>query len=556
MCYIDLYCCIAEGKKKLTRTKTPLQRTRSSNPEEHKHSKQTEETVPQCTDVMDDYNQKLSESLMKMELDRVKGEKDVLTRTNSQRTPEKKDKPNKSMFGDTSDTKSSPRVSDHVQKGWGSPRGTSPVNLTVPGLPDQRDDSQKFLSGHLLLAKKLSDEANESDKMKKRNKAKGDDSQGSTNTTSPLAYPPNVIETGGKKPLSRSKDKQQLSRQFSLQGGDDPRLSKGHSALHTALSYDSRNLHAEQPRPTPAERQMLLQDFMLVQHQDMLSDSGQHKPKEKLHRTTSKEITRGHNSLSRMQSAPDPFLRTQPSARPVMRRQNSSSDTQLNKIHTHESELFSPEIGHLRGPHDSIPMKDTTGNVKFQIGGHLGPHIPQYQLFSPPGQVFPHTLLGPQEYQMQQAAPPPDYQQPPNYVQQHQLPHAQIPNFQPVPHQSSYPFTSGSHQYHGNVDQSSTWNAQSHVQQSVSNFPPPFSGGNIFPQNVISTEANISALGMSSSHGHIQPLPSETPILPNNPRFKLYNDLCNLFPEDSVRAVMNQHPETNNAKDLCAYLIK
>jgi hypothetical protein len=551
----------SDGKKKLTRTKTPLQRTQSGNPDELHRSESVQDTFERSKDnKVDEYNQKLSEGLMRMELDRALCDPDPM-RGSSPKRDDRHDFSPRSKLGDQPE-RSSPRMMELRQKGRSSSRGNSPVNLVVPGLPEQQSNGQKFLSGHLLLAKKLSDEANESDKLKKKTKPK--DGLSSPNSKSQLAFtvsePPKQALTK-KQSLSRTNDKQKLSRQLSLQGGEDPRLGQGRAPLHAQLSYDPRR----QRKPlaateiTSEERQKMLQDFMHVQRQDSVSGGErssygveyeqQQSPHSVQPRHLAHEFTRGHTVLGRMQSAPERYIQQHPTPRqtPTMMRQNSSSDTQLNKLFNYESDVQADSML-ARGPSDAINVNNRTDALTFQIGGQSSQTMPSYPPMSSTGQNYSH--LSPLDYRFQSSVSP-DYQlhgshfhQSNPMLSQHQ------PNFQV---QSQYHFSQANVPF---LEHSNVWSAQNQVQQNLSNFPPQFVNRNLTPQGMANQDLSIQPNNTMQLQGHIQPFPTET-LKPheNNPRLKLYTTLCDLFPEESVRTVMNQHPEEQNPKTLCAYLI-
>lgn len=545
---------IFTGEKKKLSRKSPLQRTKSANPEDVSKTPLTFSFgAPQTRENEEkfrEYNQKLAESRLKMEqereIDKFKGQ--------SPRTPEKKELQRSKTTGDQAG-RSSPRFMDLRQEGVRSPRGTSPVNLSIPG-NSEKSDSQKFLSGHLLLAKKLSDEANESDKMKKKNKSKGMDDCYSSNTMSPLAYNPSIqaqnVEPAVKKqPLQRNKEKSSVSRQVSLQGSEDPRLvpGHGHMALHASFSFDPRRLASHQSyiHGNIDDRQRMLQDFQKVQHQEFAG--GIYGPIEPPSRRTlgSDLSSHGHSAVTRMQSAPDPFTWSKPSVRqpPMMMRQNSSSDTQLNKMYTGEHEAYGGEAVLTRGSTDSMSkvMQDTTGSVKFQIGQPM-------QSYKPPAFHSPlfSTNSSP-DFQSQQHYSTEFQQQGPPYIP------AQHPLQNNLQHAQTTP-SSVFHPTHFVEQPGNIWESN---QPNVTNFGPQahYAAGTMWPTmpqsgQVLQT-SNINVPQNQSAQ--MGPNPIETPIPPNDRRFKLYCDLCRLFPEDKVRAVMNQHPTADNPNEICAYLI-
>ena len=548
----DLF--LAGEKKKLSR-RSPLQRTKSANPEDLSKTPLTFSFGAPNTKENDEkfreYNKKLTESRLRMEQDRDTDK----TKLSSPRSMEKRELQRSKTTGDQTG-RSSPRFMELRQEGMRSPRGASPVNLSVPGNTEKTEGSQKFLSGHLLLAKKLSDEANESDKMKKKGKSKGTDDASSSNTMSPLAYSLSKqtqnVEPGGKKQLQH-KEKQSVSRQVSLQGSEDARLvqGQGHMGLHASQSFDLRRLASHQTyiHGNQDDRQTLMQDFQQVQHQEF--GGSFYGPIEPPHRHLSnKDMSHGHASVTRMQSAPDPFTRSKPSVRPpLMMRQNSSSDTQLNKFYTGEHDMFGGDML-TRGSSDNMPkvMQDTTGSVKFQIGS-----VPPMQTYKPP--AFHNTLYSHNstpDFRSQQQQFSTEFQQQqgqPFMSMQHQVQN----NLQqtPQPNVSSvFPTTQFADQpgniWEPNHPNTTTFSNQSH-----------FPAGSLWPMMPPTGQGPpLSNFNINPGQSHpMGPNPIENPILPNDRRFKLYHDLCRLFPEEKVRAVMNQHPTADNPNELCAYLI-
>lgn len=408
-----------------------------------------------------------------------------------------------------------------------SPRGASPVsNLSVPG-QRQYDDSEQFLSGHLLLAKKLSDEADESDKLKKMESLKEKDSL-QTSQTSAEPYKP-------KQPVT----KQKLSRQLSLQGSEDPRLKQSHAALKAQFSHDPR--HLAQRYTSETNQGMLLSDFM--QSQSVYPDRMGH-----LHTHSGTDLSApGHHigeeyhsnpALTRLPSAPDPYMVRQPLPPrvPMMLRQNSTSDPQLHKIDQEEPRQYMLPMA-ARG---TLPMKDTTGQVTFQIGGTP---ISRQGLHMRHGHVSPSFNQGapPQSFSSQYGSMPAgmagmQYMRPLSVNQ----PHTYGQNYSP-PYGMSI---------------ASQGPAMDPIIQNVCQTSPSYlkPSGPLNPVPVsISTSVGANMTGYPSSHQG--PLPEEAPILAGDPRYKLYYHLCGLFPEQKVRAVMNMHPESTDPNEICAYII-
>ena len=438
-----------------------------------------------------------------------------------------------------------------------SPRGSSPVsNLSVPG-QRQYDDGEHFLSGHLLLAKKLSDEADESDKLRKMESLKETSQFQSSHQNVAEPYKPKP-----KQPLS----KQKLSRQLSLQGSEDPRLKQSHVPLRGQMSCDPRHLGQRYTQEQNQGQGMLLSDFM----QSPTHPTHSTHPTDRMgyqhaHSTTDLSPSghmvggqeyHGNPALTRLPSAPDPYMRQHPPPGvSLMMRQNSTSDPQLHKLDPEDPRQFMIPMGN-RG---TMPMKDTTGQVTFQIGatqisksgiplshGHISPSYSQ----GAPSQPFSPSQYGSMPVSMVGVP----------YMRPHMLSHPQT--MSPTHPQTMSP---------------------PHPQAYSQNFSPPYSIGvasqrpvmDMTGQNVCDTSPSYlnshspshpvpvsmaPTMGAGTNMGgypspHPGPLPEDAPILAGDPRYKLYYHLCGLFPEHKVRTVMNQHPESGDPNEICAYIL-
>ncbi|XP_033740920.1 probable ribonuclease ZC3H12C isoform X2 [Pecten maximus] len=252
-------------------------------------------------------------------------------------------------------------TSDHI-----SSRSSSPLQRSSPTQPIK--PQEQFLSGHLLLAKKLSDEA--ADK-KVRQKVSEERDHTRTPPTdlqqsrtalhrcnSPLAQfsqPQMQNQTLSHQMLSPEQQPQprhqKLSRQLSLQGANDPRT---HRSLQQQLSYDprysSQQTYQRRPQPIPG-RQQGFYDLRGSENFGNVSvgavDSGMRHTMQNIQQDTracnepffsgssGRHLNVEHATLARMQSAPEvPQLRSAAAAPPIARmvRQNSNSDTQLHII--------------------------------------------------------------------------------------------------------------------------------------------------------------------------------------------------------------------------------
>ena len=425
-----------------------------------------------------------------------------------------------------------------------SPRGASPVsNLSVPG-QRQYDDGEQFLSGHLLLAKKLSDEADESDKLRKMESLKETSQYQSSHQSVAEPYKP-------KQPLT----KQKLSRQLSLQGSEDPRLKQGHQPLRGQMSCDPRHLgqrYSADPNQSQGQG-MLLSDFMQSQthHTDRMGYQHAHSTTDLSpsgHMVGGQEY-HGNPALTRLPSAPpDPYMRQHPPPGvSLMMRQNSTSDPQLHKLDQEDPRHFIMPMANL----GTMPMKDTTGQVTFQIGGSQLPKsgIPLSHGHISPGynQVAPSQPFSPNQY----GSMPVSMVGVP-YMRPHML--AQPQTMSP-PHPQAYsqnfspPYSIGVTSQRPVRDM--TGQNVCDTTSPYLNSPSPSQTGRVSMSPSMGAGSNMS--GYPSPHPG--PLPEDAPILAGDPRYKLYYHLCGLFPEQKVRTVMNLHPESVDPNEICAYIL-
>ncbi|KAH3889128.1 uncharacterized protein LOC127848938 [Dreissena polymorpha] len=526
-------------KKKLTK-KTSLGRTKSGPAETNISQTPISFSFgsPPGQEKGRDFNQKLTESRLKMEKEKSSYE----GKLPFPRTPDKKtlQKPKNSKTSAELLERSSPIFGDFRQQGYISPRESSPVNLSVGGHLETSETGQKFLSGHLLLAKKLSDEANESEMLKKKGKLTNDDG---SKMISPLAYSPaNASNDYASQTRQQPKPKQKLARVCSLPPGEDPRHVQRHAPLDQTHSYDPRGIAAHQDEMP----RNLNQGFGSYQQPPLSPSSfGIGKP---ISRNQPYEYLQGHTALARMQSAPDPFLGSKPSFQgpPIMTRQNSSSDTQLNKILCHHDfEGNTQEHFMARGQLDNHPpvLRDTSGLVKFQIGnqGPFQTHPSLHASNSMP--VFRQDYRFHQPYMSEYPSH--------GFPNQSASPFVKTSFGQLDVAQTGYDSQRHQLQHQSHFVNQSIVDSQSALPSYQHYFPPPGTWSQTVSQNTPQS-ALISA---HQSIGFGGPFPIDAPIMPTDCRYKLYVDLCRLFPEEKVRATMNQHPETNNPDEVCAYLI-
>lgn len=535
----------ADGKRKPT-PKTQLYRAKLVNSSEPGSTASDCDSSPSVlssgkkVEMQDEYNQRLAEGLLKLQQDRKALEqekgKNILPRTS-----EKKEQQPITKSLDQQLNRSSLIRMDLLQQGRslpGSPRESSPVNnLAVPGQTDSYDDGNKFVSGHLLLAKKLSDEADESDKLKMKNLKRLDDIKHSPISK---AQPSKTAD------LTKNTSKKQLSRQLSLQGGEDPRLNSGHQGLHAQLSYDPRRLTQKPHAPfsNPEKMQQMMRDFMHSQRRDVSEEDG---TINKSHQSNVQDTSHSHSTLARMQSAPDQFLPSQHLSGqfPLMDRQNSCSDTQLNKIH--DSAEHDNHDGMLHRD-SSKPMKDTSGSVTFQIGGPMASPVSQYNPVKVPSANYALTSLHVSSTGFHKPISP-------DFLHPGHMPYIVSNPIMPPPYHRPYnvPHPSGFYQPHTTpfAEPYGIWDAPHSAGIASSNFLPQYrvhapdcNPLGFFPQNMPSNDASLEQY-----HQEV------VIVNPNDQRLKLYHDLCRLFPEDEVKMAMTQHPDVDNPKDLCTYLL-
>lgn len=316
-----------------------------------------------------EYNDKLAENRKKMEQAEEDEKRRELEEKRSN-SPDTEEKVYQSLLNPGYD---SPGVRSPEMRS----RSSSPLARGSP-IPQQKQE--QFLSGHLLLAKKLSDEA-EQKKMKQKM-----DDKDQFRCNSPLVTPfikhshSSHSMTAGAPVFqtipSNSDDsqhdnqplKQKLSRQLSLQGSQDPRLQPGHTTLRQHMSLDPR-LYSDQmqtphrQQPLGPSRSVGLPCSRDISNRSPLQsnfftktepEEERHHPSLQIQNTQDNRLLHvsDHSALTRMQSDPEtPRLNNiQQVFEHKMRRQNSNSDTQLHMIGTEMDTVdpfFSPAPGDL-----------------------------------------------------------------------------------------------------------------------------------------------------------------------------------------------------------------
>jgi hypothetical protein len=440
---------------------------------------------------------------------------------------------------------------------------------------------EQFLSGHLLLAKKLSDEANDS----KLRRAPEEHSY----TKSPLAATqsqPLVSSPPQSTPPQPQHKK--LSRQYSLQGAQDPRLKPN---VRQQVSFDpnmfyeqgaySGGLYRQSSNKSPVVHRPLDQSLLYRSGEENYQHSSNYgtecytrrlKEREGAFLTPDSCISQ-HMALTRMQSAPEVQHfreQTQPIGRPIggMMRQNSSSDTQLH-IHGGETDPFNifpqnpVEKASFTKRQDSMAYNIEMQNQNEQYrrsSSTIGQcHYQSDQSYSQHGSLShdPRWSIPDQGYQqgynvhVDQSATTHGYQTMMNRDTSHDFTALrsrgnqiwQNPQYvQPTPYGIHCNPIGDPFQQQQRL--SCPPNADFQLQSQMNTPSDAFSAQ--------SRPIGVPILGAQSSASQTA---NYQPIPPTDKRYDMYYHLCALFPEPKVRAVMNQFPDVNNPQELCAYLI-
>ena len=428
-------------------------------------------------------------------------------------------------------------------------RGSSPSLLNVPFSSSQEG---QLVSGHLLLAKKLSDEASESSFFS---------NESSSNRASPVTLAgPAVLGVNRQDSTSFTGDKFH-DRRSSLQDHH-----KNLQYFSTPSSFrpfeDTGGLYISGQGQVPSRQSSVFEpSFMGIPGQCQSYPSSEREvPHNILRRMTSysdhstvmpatggagmETGHREHVPLKPQYSCPPNQF--PPSSAPFsgnpfggMMRQNSSSDPQLHMTGSGDG-----SVGSLHGssvPPPSVSMLDTRGGRPIYGSSDQGVHSGQQQ---------------------------------PNMYRSTSV--------QPLRTQQSF----GSHT--GLDRQISEVMFGSHDQGAVAPSPylPPWEMGGMFHSHP-STPTHLPS-HMPHTPGHQQPgtmsgmgsnmwapnpmnrmpaspvkgsmpaprsYPANQPIYPNDSRYSLYYHLCGVFAEPRVRAVMNKYPDEGDPQKLCASIV-
>lgn len=352
-------------------------------------------------------------------------------------------------------------------------------------------------SGHLALAKKLSDESAAEDRQ----------------TPSPLALPEQNLH-------------RKLQRQLSLKGPEDHRLLLlGQSGAARTTSMDSL------PKGPLCEDQS---SRHVLLHATQSSGTWADRP---LNR---------HVPVTRMGSAPVFHVNDSSPANPVslkppppITRQNSTSDPQLNLYH---------EDAYIH-PSASSMMLRPMAQSPLASQPFMTPYGPSRRIaFSPS-----IALMGPR------ATPPPLHQQAlmnavgPAAASAHSSLFGRLSSSDQSAEGVCNTSMDGSPL---SVASPPVFNSPGtqHLQPSAFAFPDQSNPIPQQPQHL--PAAAFSMPGMDHAcRMPVQPPPQNGPLAMSDPRYSTYFHLCHLFPKEKVQFVMQQYPYETNPEVLCRYLL-
>lgn len=416
-------------------------------------------------------------------------------------------------------------------------RVSSPAHLNIPYLDPQEGP---LVSGHLSLAKKLSDEASDSTFFT---------GEGFSNRSSPVVQStPSLVSMSRQDSLPSSLDRLPLqhSKQLQHQRSVYPQYSSCYN------ESDSYGQCFSEPWP-PQQSHLYLSEPSFMASMTSYDGKCQSFP------STDKEIEqsilrnaassgdqayfmfgnekdsgrREHNTLRNTQSPPSKhFPPTQSSAKAniAMMRQNSTSDPQLHITGMMEPS-YSPHHA-MNLPHTSMTFDGQNAPAMYSSSGHsrMQAEVRQYLLRS--------KSMQPQ-------------------------PHSPSPNFTPYERQmSENPFgTCGMDPYWTTHATSSAFSRGMIGSPSITSLPStptPSTPGSVGMQSPGVGMWRLDSFQLPPSPLPVQQprsYPLDLPIPPTDTRFALYSHLCTIFAEPRVRATMNKYPDETDPMKLCNSLM-
>ena len=473
---------------------------------------------------------------------------------------------------------------------------SDPQRISSP--PHQVVEDSPLTGGHLALAKKLSDEGG-----KPEMRARG--VSGHSDKVQPQPPPP--------KPHNK------LSRQLSLRGSEDPRLqpytvlNQGHTQPPPTTWYNPHHSLLPSNLPPNLVATGKYQHAPLGANTSYPLDSSNLEEKDRAR--IAFEAVKSHQPLGRMASAPVTFCvcsnKEKGSSRsppiPLMTRQNSSSDPQLNTQNESLTNIYGdprwkfegsisdhqdvrgctygddPTVGYgppaphtrshvplagshsLSSPHShsrsGSPHNGSSHNVLMHPGGSL------HSLHGPPSFAGSshsiHSSLGGSNHSLlsregsPHPAPFPDFSQPPPPIPPPMTPdnmHLHSPQGRPPappPPPPSHPPPSHPPPSHPPPSHF-VMPPHPEILSSRDRLPPPLPNLDRPPPPL---PHQMNSPRRLDSPRRPPPAPPAMAMDPSDLRYGLYYHLCGLFSEEKVRRVMSEYPNESTAEKLCLYLI-
>ncbi|CAH1799521.1 unnamed protein product [Owenia fusiformis] len=386
-------------------------------------------------------------------------------------------------------------------------------------------------SGHLTLAKKLSDEGQSNESSGKQSPL------GSGLTPRSSGSPQGKPQDGHAK----------LGRQLSLTGSEDPRLKKRQHHPQSRPMAPSPVYDEERHHSYPLDIHQVRPPTQVVRPIGRQLSTGTRPPVlgHHLGPFVTREMLPEHAQLTQMSSDPHAYGKAQPHAKqinPRMLRQNSTSDPQIAQMDDTKGMIPHSSYGLHQGVHSQArsswpyamdnkniynpqpPYTQGQGNIVYGAGGYnqyTGDYQQAQSYMSHPGNQPQVHQLTPQ----------------PQYGGVH-YPGGLLPQEGHYSHVHNIPSTQQSHMFQHQQQQ------EPHILIQSSAKGPIGIGG-----------ATSSGSQMTQSQMPTLSYDESDDIKPTDTRYNTYLHLCGIFQEKDVRKVMNKYPHELDAKKICSYLI-
>ncbi|KAK6187628.1 hypothetical protein SNE40_005608 [Patella caerulea] len=516
-------------KKEIIRKKQSLRRTQSMFPEEHASIERKvslpnqgiEEDQPYTKASETDYNDMLNKHRLKLEdAERKSREASPVPKVAVQPAPPQTYKDSMCIGSE-----------------GGYVRELEPVTATLPPptlAQATNNNSEQPLPDHLILAKKLSDDAQD------RPTKFFDSDKNQSSPVSSTQWPRNTEDH------SRHSQEQIHISQYGYPGSGMPPSEFGvcKSGPASIMRLDPVSNYEDQCKSYPfSERD---------QRYHQLASGW-----------TGNQLTQAeHLTLTMKQSCPEHVPRPATAGQGAgnMMRQNSTSDPQLNS----------------RGQGDILSSRGASSMMYRTHGSN--PPVPINRSTSIHGSSFPqqHVQYNRQTselpYTLNQYYPPTQYtqQHPAQYTQQqhHLTQYTQQHPVQYTQQQHPVQYTQQQHPGHYTTQQHRgqyTQPQQHPVQYThfncmnspvpVGQMQPVWSPNQIMPQQqLIPQYVGNYQPPLQPPNQPSNPIPLTADIKPTDPRYSIYYHLLGLFDETKVKAAMNAHPNETNPQILVHYI--